>query len=76
MEKLYSEKNQLESEKKEIETKYNNLILKYNELKNQIIKMIQRFFPDIPSLGHDSADALAVAICHSMQSRSKIKSFL
>ena len=44
--------------------------------KNQIIKMIQRFFPDIPSLGHDSADALAVAICHSMQSRSKIKSFL
>ncbi len=44
--------------------------------KNQIIKMIQRFFPNLKSLGHDSADALAVAICHSMQSRSKIKSFL
>ena len=44
--------------------------------KTQIIKMIERFFPDLKSLNHDSADALAVAICHSMQKKSKINLFV
>ena len=44
--------------------------------KVQIIKMIERFFPGLKSLDHDSADALAVAICHSMQKKSKINLFV
>ena len=44
--------------------------------KTQIIKMIERFFPGLRSLNHDSADALAVAICHSMQKKSKINLFV
>ena len=44
--------------------------------KKQIIKMIERFFPGLKSLNHDSADALAVAICHSMQKKSKINLFV
>jgi len=44
--------------------------------KTQIIKMIERFFPGLESLNHDSADALAVAICHSMQKKSKINLFV
>ncbi|MAZ46736.1 MAG: crossover junction endodeoxyribonuclease RuvC [Rickettsiales bacterium] len=44
--------------------------------KVQIIKMIERFFPGLESLNHDSADALAVAICHSMQKKSKINLFV
>ena len=35
-----------------------------------------RFFPGLESLNHDSADALAVAICHSMQKKSKINLFV
>ena len=44
--------------------------------------MIERMFPylkikedgkdSLPALDENSADALAVAICHSMQKRSKI----
>ncbi len=41
--------------------------------KSQIIYMINRFFPIKEKISHDSADALAVAICHSMQKQSKIK---
>ena len=44
--------------------------------KTQIIKMIERFFPGLKALHHDSADALAVAICHSMQKKSKINLFV
>mgnify|MGYP001185811321 CR=1 FL=1 len=40
--------------------------------KNQIVKMIQRFFPHLKTIDHNSADALAVAICHSMQKKSKL----
>ena len=35
--------------------------------------MVKRFFPVLTSLDHNSADALAVAICHSMHKKSKIK---
>jgi len=38
--------------------------------------MIERFFPGLKALNHDSADALAVAICHSMQKKSKINLFV
>ena len=41
--------------------------------KNQVIDMVKRFFPVLTSLDHNSADALAVAICHSMHKKSKIK---
>ena len=41
--------------------------------KNQVIDMVKRFFPVLTSLDHNSADALAVAICHSMHQKSKIK---
>jgi len=40
--------------------------------KIQIIEMIQRIYPGISINDDDSADALAVATCHSMQSQSKI----
>lgn len=43
--------------------------------KNQIINMIKRVFPNINIDNEDSADALAVAICHSMQMQSKIRVF-
>ncbi len=41
--------------------------------KSQIIYMINKFFSIKEKISHDSADALAVAICHSMQKQSKIK---
>ena len=40
--------------------------------KAQIVKMIERIFPNLIIEDENSADALAVAICHSMQKRSKI----
>ena len=40
--------------------------------KNQMIKMIERIYPSIKIYSEDSADALAVAICHAMQSKSKL----
>ena len=40
--------------------------------KNQMVKMLSRIFPDIKVESDDAADALAVAICHSMQKNSKI----
>ncbi len=40
--------------------------------KFQIIEMIKRIYPEIQIDNDDSADALAVATCHSMQSQSKI----
>ena len=41
--------------------------------KSQIKKMIERIYPNIEIENDDSADALAVAICHSMQAKSKLK---
>ena len=40
--------------------------------KDQIVKMIERVYPKVKNLSDDSADALAVATCHSMQNQSKI----
>ena len=40
--------------------------------KRQIKKMIERIYPNIEIENEDSADALAVAICHSMQAKSKL----
>ena len=40
--------------------------------KRQIKKMIERIYPNIEIKNEDSADALAVAICHSMQAKSKL----
>ena len=62
--------------KKQEENNMKDLILKNQYVKTQIIKMIERFFPGLKSLNHDSADALAVAICHSMQKKSKINLFV
>ena len=44
--------------------------------KNQIVNMILRIYPIVKSLNDDSADALAVATCHSMQNQSKITQIL
>ena len=44
--------------------------------KNQIIKMLERLYPDLLLESEDAADALAVAICHSMQKNSKISSLV
>lgn len=41
--------------------------------KIQILKMINRFFPKIDIANEDAADALAIAICHAMNSNTKIK---
>ena len=40
--------------------------------KGQILKMIERIYPGIKIDDPDSADALAVAICHAMQTKSKL----
>ena len=40
--------------------------------KYQMVKMLSRIYPDIKVDSDDAADALAVAICHSMQKNSKI----
>ena len=52
-----------------------NLVGYGHASKKQIIAMIKRFFPEITIDDEDSADALAVAICHSMQIESKIRLF-
>ncbi len=44
--------------------------------KFQIIDMIKRIYTDVEIEDDDSADALAVATCHSMQSQSKITKIL
>lgn len=44
--------------------------------KNQIVNMILRVYPNVKNLNDDSADALAVATCHSMQNQSKITQVL
>ena len=38
--------------------------------------MIERVYPKVKNLNEDSADALAVATCHSMQNQSKITEIL
>ncbi len=44
--------------------------------KNQIIKMLCRIYPNLNIDSEDAADALAVAICHSMQKKSKLNSMV
>ena len=41
--------------------------------KLQIVKMIERVFPNLKVEDENSADALAVAICHSMQKNQSFK---
>lgn len=43
--------------------------------KIQILQMIKRIFPNILINNEDAGDALAVAICHSMQLQSKIRHY-
>ena len=40
--------------------------------KLQILKMLERIFPHLKIDDENAADALAVAMCHSMQKGSKI----
>ena len=40
--------------------------------KEQIIKMLKKIFPELSISSEDAADAMAVAICHSMQNNSKL----
>ena len=47
-----------------------NLVGYGHATKFQIIKMIERVFPNLKIEDENSADALAVAICHSMQKKS------
>ncbi|MEC8265602.1 MAG: crossover junction endodeoxyribonuclease RuvC [Pseudomonadota bacterium] len=49
-----------------------NLVGYGHASKSQIVKMVERIFPNLIIEDENSADALAVAICHSMQKRSKI----
>ncbi len=49
-----------------------NLVGYGHASKNQVLKMIERIYPNILIQDEDSADALAVAICHSMQRKSKL----
>jgi len=49
-----------------------NLVGYGHATKFQMIKMIERIFSNLKIENEDSADALAVAICHSMQKQSKI----
>ena len=48
-----------------------NLVGYGHATKLQMVKMIERIFPNLEVKDENSADALAVAICHSMQRRSK-----
>ena len=41
--------------------------------KTQILSILNKIFPEVFIVNEDSADALAVAICHSMNSNVKIK---
>ena len=49
-----------------------NLVGYGHATKFQMKKMIERIFSNLKIENEDSADALAVAICHSMQKQSKI----
>tara|TARA_B100000963_G_scaffold21156_1_gene15968 strand:- start:970 stop:1464 length:495 start_codon:yes stop_codon:yes gene_type:complete len=50
-----------------------NLIGYGHANKFQIIEMIKRLYPEVGQIEDNAADALAVAICHSMQTQSKIQ---
>ena len=50
-----------------------NLVGYGHASKNQIVKMLKRIYPNATIHSDDSADALAVAICHSMQTQSKLR---
>ena len=49
-----------------------NLVGYGHATKLQISKMIERIFPDLKINDENAADALAVALCHSMQKNSTI----
>ena len=49
-----------------------NLVGYGHATKLQIVKMIERVFPNLKVEDENSADALAVAICHSMQKKIKV----
>ena len=49
-----------------------NLVGYGHATKLQISKMIERIFPDLKINDENAADALAVALCHSMQTNSTI----
>ena len=48
-----------------------NLVGYGHATKLQIVKMIERVFPNLKVEDENSADALAVAICHSMQKKNQ-----
>ena len=50
-----------------------NLVGYGHATKLQIVKMIERVFPNLKVEDENSADALAVAICHSMQKNQSFK---
>ena len=49
-----------------------NLVGYGHATKLQILKMLERIFPNLKIDDENAADALAVAMCHSMQKGSKI----
>ena len=53
-----------------------NLVGYGHASKFQIIEMVKRIYPKALVEDNDSADALAVAICHSMQTQSKLKNMI
>ena len=50
-----------------------NLVGYGHATKEQMIKMLYQIFPEIKISNEDSGDALAIAICHSMNIRFNIK---
>ena len=70
---LVAAKNNIEISEYSPNTVKKNLVGYGHASKLQMIEMISRIYPGV-NLGDsdDSADALAVATCHSMQSQSKI----
>ncbi len=69
---LVAAKNKIAISEYSPNTVKKNLVGYGHASKNQIVSMIERFYPKVKNLNEDSADALAVATCHSMQNQSKI----
>ncbi len=70
---LVAAKNNIRISEYSPNTVKKNLVGYGHASKLQIINMISRIYPIVNLKGNDdSADALAVATCHSMQSQSKI----
>ncbi len=73
---LVASKNGLKISEYSPNTVKKNLVGYGHADKNQIIKMLSRIYPSIDLDSEDAADALAVAICHSMQKKSKLGSLV